>query len=288
VTAAVLPRDLSVRPLRRTDIPHAERLRELAGFNQTGQDWERLLHFEPDGCFQATIAGTLVGTVTTTVYDRQLAWLGMVLVDPSVRGHGIGGRLVDHAVRYLETTRGVARTGLDATPAGEPLYRRRRFRTVYRLHRWQGTATRSGAATPGVRPMRPADLHAVVQLDRQALGTPRAAVLRALRDADGAICLVYHSGTRIAGFAMARPGTHRWHIGPLAAPGPDAANALLAALRTRLAGQPIEIDLPERLAGQLDDHQLEPVRPFTRMLRGNPALPDHHDHLYAPAGPELG
>ena len=48
---------IEVRLLLESDIPAALRLRELAQWNQTENDWLRLLRLEPNGCFCSTIDG---------------------------------------------------------------------------------------------------------------------------------------------------------------------------------------------------------------------------------------
>src|SRR5258705_13910769 len=87
-----------VRLLSESDIPAALRLKELAQWNQTEDDWRRLLFLTPNGCFCATIDGKVVGTTTTTTYGLELAWIGMVLVDPRLRKLGMGTRLMRAAL----------------------------------------------------------------------------------------------------------------------------------------------------------------------------------------------
>ena len=92
---------IEVRLLLESDIPAALRLKELAQWNQTENDWLRLLRLDPDGCFCATIDGEVVATTTTTTYRPELAWIGMVLVDPMRRQLGIATRLMKVALEYL-------------------------------------------------------------------------------------------------------------------------------------------------------------------------------------------
>src|SRR5881409_405096 len=68
---------LRFRVLGRDDLPFADSLRALAGWNQTLGDWERFLVTEPTGCFLAEWNGTPAGTATTMVYGPELAWIGM-------------------------------------------------------------------------------------------------------------------------------------------------------------------------------------------------------------------
>ena len=118
------------------------RLKEAAGWNQTEADWRRLVKLEPDGCFAAIENDQLVGTTTTTTYEDDLAWIGMVLVDPQHRRRGIATRLIETALAYLDGK--VAVVKLDATAEGEPVYEKFGFKTESLVERWRGTVkTRS-------------------------------------------------------------------------------------------------------------------------------------------------
>src|SRR5215813_5812717 len=90
-----------IRLLFESDIPAAMKLKEAAGWNQTENDWLRLLMLEPKGCFGAVKDGRLVGSTTTTTYESDLAWIGMVLVEPESRRLGIATILMKTAMEYL-------------------------------------------------------------------------------------------------------------------------------------------------------------------------------------------
>src|SRR5688572_11538652 len=102
------------------------RLCAAAGWNQTPADVRRLLTLGPGGCFAAWDAGRVVGTATTTPYGAELAWVGMVLVDPAYRRRGVATALMGAALDHLRR-RGVTTVKLDATPAGRMLYERLGF-----------------------------------------------------------------------------------------------------------------------------------------------------------------
>src|SRR5437870_2531869 len=74
--------NVQFRLMTAADLDFADSLRALAGWNQTRNDWRRLLTHEPRGCFIAEWDGSPAGTSTTTCYGTDLAWIGMVLVDP--------------------------------------------------------------------------------------------------------------------------------------------------------------------------------------------------------------
>src|ERR1051325_850627 len=128
---------LEIRLLFESDIPAAMQLKQAAGWNQTEEDWRRLLALDPNGCFAAVKDGRLVGTTTTTTYGNDLAWIGMVLVDPHERRQGIATRLMNVALDYLNGK--VATVKLDATAEGKTLYEKFGFQAESVLERWSGT-----------------------------------------------------------------------------------------------------------------------------------------------------
>src|SRR5256885_742127 len=85
---------LRVRVITEGDLPFAENVCSLAGWNQTPGDWRRFLAMEPAGCFVAEWDGLPAGTATTITYGFDLAWIGMVLVHPDYRRRGIGNALL--------------------------------------------------------------------------------------------------------------------------------------------------------------------------------------------------
>ena len=128
---------MEIRLLFESDIPAAMRLKEAAGWNQTEDDWRRLLLLEPNGCFCAIKDGCVVGTTTTTTYGDELAWIGMVLVDPQHRRQGIAAKLMSVALDYLNGRVGTIK--LDATALGQPVYEKFGFQFESLIERWSGT-----------------------------------------------------------------------------------------------------------------------------------------------------
>ena len=165
---------IDIRVLQRSDIAAALRLKELAAWNQTEQDWQRLLRLEPRGCFCATSHGRVIGTSTTTTYGFDLAWIGMVLVDPEYRKRGIGKRLMQVALDYLRDI-DVSTVKLDATPDGRPVYEGMGFKVESRVERWQGVALTN--ETSVCKSLSTAELAELFVLDRAAFGADRSTLI---------------------------------------------------------------------------------------------------------------
>ena len=278
---------LTIDLLRDADLADAIALSTGEGWNQTDADWRRLLRLGPGGCFAARIDGRIVGTVTTTIYDGALAWIGMMLVHPSARRQGIGAALMTRALDHLDATR-VACVKLDATPAGLPLYHRLGFEEEVLFERWMGVAARAGDSASALDER--ATLLPILPLDRAAFGADRSRLLAVL-EADALTARsVCDAESRAEGYALARAGRIATYLGPIVSTDGALAERLLGALLTHFAGRRVCVDV--NTAGLLErsrlvDGGLAPARPLMRMRRagtatGTPAT------LCASAGPEYG
>ncbi len=281
VTAAV-----EIRLLFESDIPAAMQLKEAAGWNQTEDDWRRLLMLEPNGCFGAIKDGRLVGTTTTTTYGDELAWIGMVLVNPQLRRQGIAAKLMNVALDYLKGKAGTVK--LDATALGQPVYERFGFQFESLIERWSGTGSQHSdeqASFGGD------SLSELLALDRIAFNADRSKLIEALvkstsvspvlmRDADGAL----------SGYALARSGTRADYVGPVVAKDPQQVETLLDQVLSKFRERRVYIDFnKECSAGTsvLSDRGFVKERDLIRMRAGRPGVKTS-PLVVGIAGPEIG
>ena len=279
---------LTLRTMRRDDIPAGLELCRLAGWNQVEADWRRLLALAPQGLFVAEDDGRVAGTASTTSYDKRSAWIGMVLVHPDFRRQGIGSALIARCIETLQA-RGIQSIKLDATDQGRPVYLKLGFRDERPICRYAGTVPSGLVAGQGVRDLRPADWPAVAAIDDSAFGADRRRLLELLA-ADGRAVVVAEGGS-VRGYAFLRSGHQASHLGPVVALDDRAAEGLVAALLADLAGRPVLWDvLPDnvaaaRLAASLG---LAAGRRLTRMVLGDTMNSGQVARVYGTAGFELG
>jgi GNAT superfamily N-acetyltransferase len=269
-----------IRLLTPTDIPAAMRLKEAAGWNQTDADWLTLTRLAPETCFGLECEGALVATTTAVLYERKLAWIGMVLTDPDYRRRGFGRRLMEHAIAAL-AARQVEWIKLDATEMGAPLYRELGFDEEAPIERW----SRPAGAQTGSAVVQSANW---LSLDRPAYGADRSALLAELAPLGAA---------SIAGeaYSMGRPGSKAAYFGPCVSSSAEAARELLVWFLARHPVEPVYWDLlPANTEAVLLARAFgfEPLRRLVRMVRrGQPgAAPLERDdaRVFAIAGFEYG
>ena len=278
-----------------TDVPFADRVRDSAGWNQSLQDWRRLLRHDPRGCFVAEWNGRPAGTATTTVYSKDLAWIGMVLVDPAMRRRGIGTALLAHCIEHLRRS-GVGCIKLDATPMGRKVYDPLGFVAEWSLSRWETAelpacpGRRRSSAAPNPRPLESGGIGSVAGLDAAAFGVARNRMLSMLA-AQSATRVLTDGAGRTVGYGMLRPGRRAHYLGPMAAEEESSGIALADDLLGGVQGQSLYWDIPDanRAAiGVARRRGMHRQRSLTRMYLGENTTPGRPAALWAIAAPEIG
>jgi GNAT superfamily N-acetyltransferase len=284
-----LPDGVSFREMTLADVPAGLALCRASGWNQVGRDWERFLSASPRGTAVAVSNGRVVGSVATLPYDDRFAWISMVLVNPAERGRGIGTALLERGLALVPpgmTPR------LDATPAGESVYRPLGFVGEYTLSRWQlDTRRQRPAAHPDVRGLDSRDWPAMLDLDAPAFGARRESQLRWLASGAAAYAWVHAADGVITGFLLGRYGHRRDQLGPLVARNRASAEALVSTCLAAHPDRSFYLDTPDRhveWAGWLSGLGFTIERPFLRMHRGPLADAGRPDIVFAITGPEFG
>ena len=280
--------EVEIRLLFGADIPAAMQLKEAAQWNQTEDDWRRLFRLEPNGCFGAIKGGRLVGTTTTTIHG-ELAWIGMVLVEPQHRRQGIAAKLMNVALDYLQDK--VNTIKLDATSLGQPVYEKLGFQVESTVERWSGTTPSTGREIQPQAVMDRNTIRDLLNLDRVAFKADRSRLIETLMDAACVSPLLVRAadGT-LNGYALARSGTSRTYVGPVVAKDPEVAETLLARMFSELAGCEVYVDLNKECsvdARFLSDRGFVKERDLIRMVKGRESEKTS-PLVVAIAGPEVG
>lgn len=286
---------LTIRPLTAADIPAALRLSTQAGWNQIGEDWQRLIDLWPDNCLGGWLGRDLIGTATLANYSNRIGWVGMILVDSAARGQGFGTALFRAALNCAEEL-GLQCVGLDATDLGKPLYLKHGFCEVVGIDRWTGPAVmlEDAGIEPAVNFQR--DLpESLMNLDREAVGVDRSGLFWRLQREAGSLCRCISNDGQPIAWGMARRGLCHLSIGPVIAISGTAAASVVAALLSDIArsdsAASVCVDVPRGspLAGMLPGWGFAVQRRLSRMSRphvGTPLLAG--PLIAAAAGLELG
>lgn len=280
------PAPLLLRPMIHSDIAAGLRLCRASGWNQIARDWEHFLARNPAGARVIQKQDVVVGTVASLRYGG-FGWLAMVLVDPVERGRGLGSRLLTAGLELLSD---LPCTRLDATPAGEKLYRACGFEAEAHLCRMARAGPPDPASRECARPMTSADLPRVAAWDAEVFGADRRALLDWLYLGARGYAWIANSSDGLGGYLLGRPGFAHDHLGPVVARDLSVAVQLVSACLASHPGRSFIIDAfrrtPEWIR-ELERMGFREQRPFIRMALG----PDRFglsECQFASAGPELG
>lgn len=288
---------VTLREMTPADVDAGLRLCRLSHWNQLARDWQRFLDLTPGGAVVAEDAtGLVVGSVATMRYASVpdgpgVAWVAMILVDPAVRGHGIGTALLHEGLARIAD---VPIVGLDATPLGRPLYTKLGFRVdsgITRLVRLAAAAPPDVAIGADLRPATVDDDAAIAMLDAQVTGLDRSAMLSWLREGAPELAWVRIRGGRLEGVALGRHGHGFTHLGPIVAASTDTALRLLRAALAAAGHAPVIVDATDAHASFRDGLEalgFTAQRPFARMYRGAARPVGDASSLFAIIGPEFG
>lgn len=279
-----------LRVITPNDVPGGVRLNTISGWNQTEADWQRFLAASPGGCFVMEDAEKVVGTAATFPYENRFAWISMVLVDPEYRNRGIGTKLLQQAVHYLDDA-GIPTLKLDATPLGKPLYEKMGFVSEYEIERWVLKRPEKQEANGTVRISSTSQLADILINDRKIFGADRSPLLQSLNEHAPELTLAVGKGSALRGYAFGRHGLFADHLGPWMARDPEAAKQLLQEFLQRSHRGTVLVDcLVSNKAAQeiLRGAGFSVARPLTRMYRGPNSFPGTPALLCAIVGPEFG
>jgi ribosomal protein S18 acetylase RimI-like enzyme len=277
---------LPLTPLAEGAISGCMTLSAEAGWNQTPDDWAMFMRHGT--VFGLVADGAPVASGAILPYPGHFAWISMVLVTASRRRARIGTRILETCCAEI-ARRGLVAV-LDATPAGERVYRPLGFEPMFGLTRWQGQGAGGGDAKlpAGIRLMTKDDMAAVVALDAAAFGARRQFLLDGFFRREPQVAFVAREDAK--GYVLARAGRLATQIGPLIAADEDATATLLSAALDSVRG-PVFLDLADRwsaLARLLQRRGFTVQRPYLRMgMRRHEPFGDVA-RTFVIAGPEFG
>ena len=265
---------MEIRRLTLADRELGEALlsKAFAGLNTAGIV-ERELALGPETCWVAVMENVLTGIVCAVQYD-QLAYIGPMAVIPEYQGRGIGRLLFERLVKTLES-RGCTTMMLDATDAGEPLYRKFGFvewARTFDMGRGPGAGI---AQLPGLE-----ELNLAVEMDGRLFTANREALFRRLLEREGAALYSNSAGYLVAQTCV---------LGPFAALDHDAAARLLdLALSGGSVASRVLAPAENRAAGPLLEGRGFQVQREVRHMRRGRSIAMRRDLIYGLASFALG
>lgn len=258
--------DLELRDVSSSDAAACHNLSQQVDWPHCPDDWEMLI-----GLGRGVIAAVNEKIVASALWwpcGPSYASLGMIIDSPAQQRGEIGERLMAALLRQTRA-RGLS---LNATAAGEPLYRKLGFSVSSEVHQYEGIV-RTGAdclLPAGYKLRRGSgdDLPTIAYLDEKATGLSRKHLLKTLLTLGDAVVL--ERGITPVGYAFMRPFGGGYVVGPVIADRVGTAKLLLDYWLSQHSGELLRVDITtnSELAVWLDEMGLNRVGKAVTMTKG--------------------
>jgi GNAT superfamily N-acetyltransferase len=280
-----------IRPMITNDLNQSISLSNSEGWNQTEKDWKLLLENPINICIVAEYNNKVIGTATALNHSNKIAWIGMVLVDKSFRGRGVGKMLLTNIIGALKNVDSIK---LDATPVGLPLYQKLGFIEENKIYRMINPSLQSFEKQAlNYEPINidHESFSDVLKLDKRIFGTARTYLLQTLlRNYPGKAYLIKRN-KKLDGYMFGRDGVRFNYIGPVFAFSHDSARILISKALESLNNQPVALDIlqdKDGLIKWLEMLGFVKQRHFIRMNFKSNSYCGIIKYQYLISGPEFG
>ncbi len=243
---------------------------------------------DPQGFFVGELNGEAIGMVSGVRYGTDWGFLGLYIVRPPWRGKGFGMQLWQAAMSHMQGRI----IGLDGVVDRQADYARSGFELAWRNLRFEGQTPKATLSMqPEIYPLNEWDWGQVLDFDARHFGMVRADFMQAWVSQPGVIALGHGTAGQLDAFAVARPCGVGHKIGPMFAPNPQVARALLWSLLSHLPRSSVfQVDIPAHhlnARALLEGLGMSPVFETARMYRGTPP-PLPVDQIFGITSLELG
>ena len=270
----------------------AMKLSTAEGWNQTENDWKFLIENPRNTCIVAEYSNTITGTTTAMNYSNKIAWIGMVLVDKEFRGQGVSASLLTAVLKKLSSFKSVK---LDATPAGQNVYKKFGFREEFEIVRMTNLSIADLPIEIDknmlAEPVGSNDVKQISHFDQNIFGVNRSSLIKYLLSEYPQKAWMFKRNNLITGIALGRTGNKYHHIGPVFGNNINDVKTLIASAANKLKDQPIVVDVlsdKNDLIVWLITNGFTVQRKFVRMYKGANLSQGNVESQYLICGPEFG
>lgn len=257
-----------IRRMSRLDLKTAIGWASREGWNPGLHDLDPFYDLDPDGYFLGLLGERPVASVSCIRYSNRYGFLGFYIVDPDLRGQGLGLALWNAALEHVSG----CVVGLDGVVAQQDNYRKSGFELAWHNVRYEGRGRGPGRHDARIVPLSLVPFDVLTAYDRAFHPEPRVAFLRSWTRLAQSQALGWVEKGELRGYGVIRACVEGHKLAPLCADTSGLAAALFEALCASVApNEPVFIDLPQALPQTVawaKSLGLEPTFPTARMYRG--------------------
>jgi GNAT superfamily N-acetyltransferase len=201
-----------IKAMTPDDFSFAIELANTMGWNMAIEDFQFMMHLEPEGCFILFEGSKKVGIATSISYGK-VGWFGNLIVTEEYRNKGAGSLLVTHAVDYLHS-KDVETIGLYAYPNLINFYSNQGFKANedFAVLHWQAVPLSTKETLPRIEKQ---NIQVVTKFDMDCFGGDRKKLLESILMAEGNLGYFVLEKEEVVGYATAKVYLGMAEIGPL-------------------------------------------------------------------------
>ena len=233
-------KELDIRKMSRGEIEFAIGMAVAEGWNPGIHDGELFYEADNEGFFIAEVEGKPIGCASAVAYDDSYGFFGLYVVKPEFRKRGIGMKLTEKCLEYLEDRN----IGLDGVVENEKKYQQvMKFRSSYSNLRFEG---RGGGKVPdGLMKILEVPFEKLLAYDRKMFPVPRSGFLEKWVNQPDSYAFAALEAGDLKGYGVIRKCRIGYKIGPLFADDQDTAEKIFRALKASVPEETIYLDVPE-------------------------------------------
>ena len=289
---------LKIRKLKLDDLSFVLQNTEREGWNLLEKDVLRCYHLEAQGCFITEEDNKKLGHIFAFNYGK-IGVIGMLIVRPKYRNRGIGTKLMEKAIQYLEK-QGVETIRLEAVVKAVSLYKRLGFKKEFDSLRMERKVKKNENIEIDfslIRQIKAEDLNKIAKFDVEYFGADRLKVLKAIYRDYPHLSFFAEKNSQIVGYIMARRTNNGFWIGPwvcnpkFSEAAKQLLNTCLSKVLEELEDFRVNIGVPAVNTYAVKFLKQEGFRMHSRSIRmflGKKNLNEKIEGIYAIAGPEKG
>jgi ribosomal protein S18 acetylase RimI-like enzyme len=266
----------TIRTMTREEVEIAVEWAAKEGWNPGLHDAACYFTADPNGFLIGLLHDEPIATFSAVKYGQTFGFLGFYIVKPEYRGKGYGMQIWNAGLKYLE-----GRTiGLDGVVARQENYKKSGFTLAHRNMRYEGAGGGTPAAKSDIVGLSALPFETIDSYDRPFFPADRSAFLKSWINQPECHALgIMHDG-ELKGYGVMRSCRSGYKIGPLFADGPELAELLFRALRSRVTpSEPVFLDIPQVNPSAVElaeRHNMRVVFETARMYKGErPDMPLH-------------
>lgn len=278
------------RKLNFSEVQELLKWAEQEGWNPGVDDASLFWNTDNEGFYGLFLNNEMIGGGALVSFDGKFGSMGLFIIKPSFRGHGLGKDLwFKRRNTLLARLSEGAAIGMDGVLSMQPFYARGGFEIAFRDIRFVCEGQHY-VMDQFIRDAKSSDLLPILEFDSNCMGFKRDRFLSSWIQQEHGKTFIYQSAEKLQGFAVIRQAINGMKIGPLFANHETAAEALFKACLNHGAGQPVYIDIPlnnDKAAALVNKYQGNAVFECARMYYGTPP-PLDLSRLYGITTLELG